>query len=176
MRPARSLVLLLLLALITPLAACGGPPGASAWAAQVCDSLGPWRADIGSLTTRIQQQMAANTTPGQAKENLMTLFGGAADASEKARAGVVKAGVPDVTNGKKIAAAFVASLAGTRDAYRLARSSLSGVATVPTETFYQQVVKVVDKLNSDYKASSLDTSNLDSTELKNAFDQVPECR
>jgi len=38
------------------------------------------------------------------------------------------------------------------------------------------VAKVVDQLNTDYAASSLDTSKLNSPELKQAFDEVPECR
>ena len=63
------------------------------------------------MTTRTQQQMTTRTTPNQAKENLMTLFGGAQSASERARAGVAKAGVPDVSDGKQIAASFVRSLA-----------------------------------------------------------------
>jgi len=176
MRPARPLVLLALLALAASLAGCGGSPGARAWAASVCTTLEPWRTEIGSLTSRTQQQMDTATTPGQAKENLMRLFGGAADASERARAGVAKAGVPDVDDGARIAEGFTGSLAATRDAYARAQSGIKGLATAPAETFYQQVSKVVEQMQTDYQASSLDTSNLNSVELKDAFDEVPECR
>jgi hypothetical protein len=176
MRPARPLLVLLLVALAAPLGACASSHGASAWATSVCKTLAPWRAEIGSLTTRTQQQMTTRTTPGQAKENLMTLFGGARDASEKARAGVAEAGVPDVDGGKKIADSFVASLAAVRDAYGRARTGIGALAIVPVEGFYTQVGKVVDRLNQDYQASSLDTSDLRSKELKEAFDEVPECR
>jgi hypothetical protein len=176
MRPARPLALLLLLALAAPLGACAGSHDANAWASQVCKTLAPWRTEIGSLTTRTQQQMTTRTTPGQAKENLMTLFGGARDASEKARAGVAKAGDPDVTDGKKIADGFVTSLARMRDAYGRARTGIGALAITPAEGFYDQVTKVVTQLNQDYQASSLDTSNLKSTELQEAFDDVPECR
>ncbi|HET6483813.1 MAG TPA: hypothetical protein VFG35_27735, partial [Actinoplanes sp.] len=92
MRPARPLALLALLALVAPLAGCSGSHSPRAWAASVCTSLEPWRTEIGSLTTRTQQQMKSATTPRQAKENLMRLFAGAEDASERARSGVVKAG------------------------------------------------------------------------------------
>ena len=34
----------------------------------------------------------------------------------------------------------------------------------------------MDTLNKEYDASALDTSRLDSEELKQAFDEVPECR
>jgi hypothetical protein len=176
MRPARPLVPLLIFALAAPLSACAGSHDAQAWATQVCKTLAPWRTEIGSLTTRTQQQMTTRTTPGQAKENLMTLFGGARDASEKARAGVAKAGVPDVTDGQKIADGFVTSLAKMRDAYGKAQTGIGALAITPAEGFYDQVATVVTQLNQDYQASSLDTSNLKSTELQQAFDEVPECR
>jgi len=176
MRPARPLVLVLLLAFATAAAGCSGAHGARAWAASVCTTLEPWRTEIGSLTSRAQQQMSALTTPGQAKENLSRLFAGAEDASEKARAGVVKAGVPDVDNGKQIADGFTTSLAAMRDAYGRARTGIESLKTAPSEAFYQQVTKVVEQLQADYSASSLDTSKLNSTELKDAFDEVPECR
>lgn len=157
-------------------AACSGDHGPRAWAAAVCTTLSPWRTEIGSLTSRTQQQMSAATTPGQAKENLMRLFAGAQDASERARAGVARAGVPDVDGGKQIAAGFTGSLAAMRDAYGRAKSGIEALRTAPAKTFYEQVGQVVDKLNAEYTASSLDTSKLNSPELKDAFDSVPECR
>jgi hypothetical protein len=176
MRPARPLAVLLLVTLILFAAGCGGAHGARAWAASVCTTLSPWRTEIGALTSRTQQQMSAATTPAQAKENLMRLFAGARDASERARAGVAKAGVPDVDDGKRIAAGFTGSLAAMRDAYGRARSGIAALATTPAKAFYEQVSRVVDQLNADYAASSLDTSKLNSAELKAAFDEVPECR
>ena len=176
MRPARPLALLLILAFAAAAAACSGGRGPNAWAASVCTALGPWRTEIGSLASRTQQQMDADTSPGQAKENLMRLFAGAADASEHARAGVVAAGVPDVADGKQIAEAFTSALTAIRDAYGRARSGIQGLPTAPAKTFYAHVEQVVAKLNQEYASSSLDTSKLHSRELKDAFDQVPECR
>ena len=176
MRPARPLALLVSLVLVISAAGCSGGPGARAWAAAVCTTLEPWRTEISSLTGRTQQLMSAATTPGQAKENLMRLFSGAADASEQARAGVAKAGVPDVDQGRQIADGFTGSLAAMRDAYGRARAGVEGLRTAPADTFYQEVTQVVAKLQDEYQASSLDTSNLNSQELKEAFDEVPECR
>jgi hypothetical protein len=176
MRAARPISLLVLLALVVTLGGCASGPGARAWAANVCTALAPWRTEIGTLTTRTQQQMTAETSPAQAKENLMRLFEGARDASETARAGVQKAGVPDVAHGKQVASSFTASLGAMRDAYGRARSGIQALPTAPSATFYTKVSGVVDKLDADYKKSELDTSKLDSTELKDAFDEVPECR
>jgi hypothetical protein len=142
----------------------------------VCTALAPWRTEISTLATRTQQQMTAETTPAQAKENLTRLFGGAQDASERAREGVQKAGVPDVDHGKQIASSFMASLGATRDAYGRAKSGIQALPTAPSATFYTKVAEVVDTLSADYQKSELDTSRLDSKELKDAFDEVPECR
>jgi hypothetical protein len=176
MRAVRPISLLVLLALVVTLGGCASGPGARAWAANVCTALAPWRTEIGTLTTRTQQQMTAETTPAQAKENLMRLFEGAQDASEKAREGVQKAGIPDVEHGKQVASSFTASLGSMRDAYGRARSGIQALPTTSSDTFYTKVAGVVDTLNADYKKSELDTSNLDSAELKDAFDEVQECR
>ena len=176
MRPARPPFLCLLLVLCASLVACSSASGPRVWAASVCSALAPWRTEIGTLATRTQQQMTAATTPAQAKENLMRLFGGAESASETARAGVVRAGVPDVDGGDRVAESFQSSLGAMRDAYGRARAGIEALATSPSRAFYAEVATVVERLNSEYQQSSLDTSKLDSKELKQAFDEVPECR
>ena len=50
------------------------------------------------------------------------------------------------------------------------------LALNPSKDFYTKVGSVVETLNADYKRSELDTSRLDSQELKQAFDESPECR
>lgn len=168
--------LLVLIALVIVAGGCSSGPGARTWAAEVCQALAPWRSEIGTLATRTQQQMTAETTPAQAKENLTRLFGGAQDASERAREGVVRAGVPDVEHGKQVAEGFTASLGAIRDAYGKAKTGIQELAVAPSKQFYGRVETVVTTLNADYQRSQLDTSNLDSQELKDAFDEVPECR
>jgi hypothetical protein len=37
------------------------------------------------------------------------------------------------------------------------------------------VAEVVTVLDAEYRRSALDTTNLESPELKQAFDEVPEC-
>ncbi|MET8147368.1 hypothetical protein ACIBSW_25795 [Actinoplanes sp. NPDC049668] len=176
MRTARSASSLIVLSLVVTLGGCAGGPAPRAWAASVCTVLSPWRSEIGTLATRTQQQMTAETTPAQAKENLMRLFGGAESASEKARAGVQRAGVPDVDEGKEVADGFTASLGAMRDAYGRAKTGVEALATSPSKDFYAKVASVVEVLNTEYRASELDTSRLDSEELKKAFDEAPECR
>ncbi|GAA0437691.1 hypothetical protein Aca07nite_46420 [Actinoplanes capillaceus] len=176
MRAVRPITLALVLVLAAPLAGCSSRPGAQAWAALVCTALSPWRSEIDTLTSRTQQQMTAETTPAQAKENLARLFNGAESASEEARAGVQRAGVPDVTNGEEIADGFLGSLAGIRDAYGTARTGIEALATSPAKSFYTEVARVVEKLTSDYERSSLDTTSLESVELRQAFDSLPECQ
>lgn len=162
--------------LLLALGGCGGGVGARPWAASVCEALAPWRHEITSLNRRAQQQMTARTTPAQAKENLLRLVSGAESASETARAKVAEAGTPDVPGGAKVAQSFVDSLVAVRDAYRRAKQSLQALDTSEAKTFYDGVSAALEKLNAEYARSALDTSSLDSSELKKAFDEVPECR
>ncbi|MFC0097469.1 hypothetical protein ACFFKH_08000 [Micromonospora marina] len=162
--------------LVLVVSGCGGGPTPRAWAASVCQALTPWRAEISKLTSSTQQQMTAQTTPAQAKENLVRLFAGAEQASETARRKVEEAGVPEAERGAEVSAGFLGSLSKMRDAYGRARSAVDRLDTAQAGPFYDGVRAAVDTLNKEYDASALDTSKLNSTELKEAFDEVPECR
>jgi len=177
MRTPRAVVRIavILVAFVVAGSGCVSGPTPRAWAASVCEALGPWRAEIGSLTVRTQEQMTAATTPAQAKENLVRLFGGAQSASETARSLVERAGVPDTDGGDAVAAGFLASLTAVRDAYAKAHDSIEKLATTRPTEFYDGVASVVKVLDSEYGRSALDTTKLDSPELKQAFDEVPEC-
>ncbi|MEV4479712.1 hypothetical protein AB0K04_24560 [Micromonospora coxensis] len=162
--------------LVLVVSGCGGGPSPRAWAASVCEALTPWRAEISKLTSSANQQMTAQTTPAQAKENLVRLFAGAEEASETARRRVADAGVPETEHGEEISRGFRATLEKVRDAYGRARDTIDGLGTGEATAFYDGVKAAVDTLTKEYDASALDTSKLNSEELKQAFDEVPECR
>ena len=176
MRSGRQLSLVLCLLLAATTAGCGGDPAPRAWAVAVCTALGPWRAEIGTLESKTQQQMIAKTPPGTARENLVRLFGSARNASETARAAVQQAGTPDVSDGARIAGDFAASLSAIRDAYGRARDGIGALATDPPKAFYDQVTVVVAKLGEDYDRSEPDITRLSSAELQQEFADAPECR
>ena len=163
------------IALLGLLAGCAAGPPARAWAASVCSALTPWRAEINTLTSRAQQQTPQSTTPEQAKDNLVQMLEGARDASERARSGVAAAGVPEVEGGAEVAERMTASLIKVRDAYGKARDTVSGLPTGEASTFYDGVSAAMVTLQSEYAASSLDTTNLHSVELQVAFAEAPEC-
>jgi hypothetical protein len=104
------------------------------------------------------------------------LVGDARDATEVARAAVVAAGVPDVDGGAAVADGFAASLAETRDAYAGAETELRALPGADETTFYDGVVEVLNRLNQRYEQGGLDLTNLDSPQLREAFDRLPECR
>lgn len=163
-------------ALLILLGACGAGPAPREWAASVCKALSPWRAEIGNLASSTQQQMTAKTTPAQAKENLVRLLGGAEAASETARKRVQDAGVPDVKHGEAVAHGFVNALTAVRNAYGKAKRGIEALDAGSADQFYNGVESVLGVLKTEYDRSALDTSSLDSPELKQAFNEVPECR
>ncbi|MEU5939503.1 hypothetical protein ABZ807_09955 [Micromonospora sp. NPDC047548] len=162
--------------LVLAVAGCGGGPSPRAWAASVCEALTPWRAEISKLTSSTDQQMTAQTTPAQAKENLVRLFAGAEEASETARRKVADAGVPETEHGEEVSRGFRTTLEKVRDAYGRARDTIDGLGTGAPTVFYDGVRATVETLTKEYDASALDASRLNSQELKQAFAEVPECR
>lgn len=146
------------------------------WARDVCTALKPWSATITARTTQTQQQMASVTTAAQAKTSIVGLLDSEAKASEAARKKVVKAGIPDVKNGKQLAGQFAAALASARDAYTTARDSIKQLSTTNATTFYDGVSTAIDTLNKQYDAGKLDTSKVKSEDLQHAFDEVPQCQ
>jgi predicted lipid-binding transport protein (Tim44 family) len=155
---------------------CAGAVAPRRWASAVCTALRPWRAEIASLTARTQEQMTAATTPAQTKQNLVALLAGVQDASETAWAKVAAAGTPDVDNGARIAARFVASLRAARDAYAHARTAVEGLDTTDPAAFYAAVVAAFGRLSEEYAQSSLDTTDLGSAPLQRAFAEAPDCQ
>jgi hypothetical protein len=162
--------------LAASLAGCGSGVTPKTWAKSVCVALTPWRTKIATLTGQAQGQITGGSTPAQAKQSLMTLLAGARDASETARKGVADAGTPDVDEGAKIAARFVATLAAARDAYGHAGTTVSTLDTKDQRAFYDAVASAFDRLNTEYATSALDTRDVGSAELQKAFSEVPECR
>jgi hypothetical protein len=167
-------LLLVVVAAVSGGCVADGPPP-RVWAASVCSALNPWREDIATLTTRAQQQTPNATTPQQAKENLVRMLEGARDASEKARGRIAAAGVPEVDGGDAIADGVMGSLAKVRDAYGRAGEAMRALSTDDPSAFYDGVAAIMATLRQEYDASALDTSSLRSTELQQAFGEVPEC-
>lgn len=171
----RRLAPLVALAALALLGGCAGGPPPRVWAASVCSALTPWRAELDSLTKKAQEQADAAPNSAQAKENLIRLFDGAQKSTEAARAKVEAAGVPDVDDGDKIAKSFVSTLAAVRDAYGHAKDGVTGLTAGDSKTFSDGVATVLTTLNSEYAKSAIDVTQLDSVELRKAFDEVPEC-
>lgn len=175
-QPRRSAAATVAFVLLAGAAGCGGGTEAKTWAKSVCTALTPWRAEIADLTAKAQQQLSVAKTAAQTKTNVVALLSGAEESSEKARKGVVDAGVPDVDGGAEIAKHFAASLEKARDAYGHAKTSVSGLSTANDKAFYANVKTTFDTLRDEYAKSALDTDNVGSKDLQKAFDEVPECR
>ena len=165
-----------LAAVVVLLAGCSRGVAPEEWASRVCQALAPWTEEIATLTQDAQAEMAKATTPEEAKRSIVTLLRGAEEASEEARRGVEEAGIPAVDDGERIAEEFVAALEAARDAYGSAREAVEQLPTNDADAFYDGVVDAMAQLTEDYNDSAVDTSDLSSDELQQAFDEVPECQ
>jgi hypothetical protein len=156
--------------------ACSSAIAPATWATSVCQALTPWRAQITSLNQNAQTEMASTRTPADTRAHLLSLLSGAEKATETARAAVAAAGVPDVDGGAVIAKRFVTALAGVRDAYEHAETTIEGLPTTDPDAFYDAVGTAMTKLNTDYTNSGVDTTQLASVDLQQDFAKVAACR
>ena len=158
------------------LAACSGGTPPDEWAGRVCAALTPWRGQIDDLNASAARQVSAAASPAETRAGLLELLAGAETATESARAAVVAAGTPDVERGEEVARRFVEALAAGRDAYAGARKELQDLSTADDKAFYDGVVSVMGRLNDAYARSAVDTTELDSTRLREAFERAQQCR
>jgi hypothetical protein len=177
--PSALTVAVLLAALLTGVSGCGGGGGDGVkprvWAADVCQALAPWRAEITNLNAQAAQDTQAATNPTQTRDSLVRLLSGAQHSSEQARVKVEAAGAPDVKDGLAIAARFVHALAAVRDAYAKAQRSIEALPLGRAKTFYDGVEATMGTLRDDYAAAGVNTTSLASADLRASFDEVPAC-
>ena len=153
------------LCVLALLAACSGGTPPDEWAGNVCAALTPWRGQIDNLNAAAQRRVSA-----------AALLAGAESATESARVAVAAAGTPDVEGGEQVARRFVEALAAGRDAYAGARTDLQALPTADAEAFYDGVVAVMGRLNDAYARSAVDTTELDSPRLREAFEKAHQCQ
>lgn len=171
----RRLVALLVVVLVG-VTGCSSGKSADEWAGEVCAALGPWKSKIADLNDQGRRQMLSATSTTETLSYLDGLLGGAASASEAARVRVAAAGVPDVDGGAAVAASFVASLTGARDAYAQARADLKALPMSDDTQFYDGVVRIMSALNEQYESTAVDPATLNSPALKQAFEGSAACR
>jgi hypothetical protein len=155
---------------------CSSTVAPRTWVTTVCQSLTPWRAAISNLNSTAQTQMASATTATDTRTHVLALLNGGRTASEKARADVAAAGVPDVTGGAEIEKRFITALAAVRDAYGRAAATVGNLSTTNPSAFYGGVRSALAQLNTDYSSAGADPSAIASAELQVDFAQVPACR
>ena len=158
--------------------ACGGqePVAPRQWAASVCGVVKPWSGEVRRLQAEAQQKVDAKADVQQTKTQLITLFGGMAQATETALAGVRGAGVPDVEEGTVIADHFRTALSTARDSFAKGRNEVAKLPTDDPAAFYDGVATVGGQLSEENDKASRAFTRVSSPELDKAFDTVAECR
>jgi hypothetical protein len=169
----RALLFVPLFGLLVACGADGVEP--ELWAGSVCQAVTPWRDRIAELNGQAGLAMQAAGSARDAQRGLTDLFSGAESASESARQAVERAGVPAVEGGAEIAQRFAATLAAARDAYGHARRDVEALPTADEKAFYGQVKTISETLAQEYNAGALDVTGLASEDLRQAFEDAPQC-
>jgi len=167
---------ILSIALLTGATGCGEKKvSAQTWAKSICGTVRPWAQSIQASVASTKNSTSPSTPPATAKAQLKKVFGDAAKATDKAIAGVDKAGRPDVKNGDKIAKNFRTALVAARDAFVRAERDVAKVDTSDKKAFDAEVGRIGQQLGKDYEAAGKQVSVTQSAELKKVFDKTKEC-
>jgi hypothetical protein len=171
------------LAAVVLLGGCGkaepakaGPVNAQAWAKSVCGAVKPWQTEIQRLQGEARQKITTKSDAMQTKVELVTLFGGMEKSTGEALNKVAKAGVPDVTDGDKIAGQFVQALTAARDSFDKGRAAVEKLPTSDKAAFDNGVASVRDAMNTENTKAGDAIGKITSPELDKALNAAPECQ
>jgi hypothetical protein len=168
--------LLWLLALFLCASCSTGKVPPEQWAGKVCLAVKPWSSSINAAVSSAQQKITSGSSPAQIKGDLLTLYGGARDASTTALGQVRAAGIPDADNGEDVARQFTSALTAARDAFGRAATRTAALSTSDKNAFYTAVVTIGQQLTQENNQNSAGFSHVSSAQLQKAFDTVPECQ
>ena len=170
-------------AAVTLLGACSepepakaGPVEARAWASSICGAVKPWQTEIQRLQGEARQKITTKSDAVQTKVELVTLFGGMEKSTETALTKVADAGVPDVTDGDRIAGQFVQALTAARDSFDKGREAVEKLPTADKAVFDNGVVAVRDVMNKENAKAGEAIGQITSPELDKALESAPECK
>jgi hypothetical protein len=90
------------------------PVGAALYTHAVCTALSAWEQHLESASAVLAQRTNTATSLTRVRTEFVTFFGGAIGRTDGMLTAVEEAGVPDVNNGEKVAAALLRSLHGFR--------------------------------------------------------------
>jgi len=159
---------------------CGNLPGAKAepkaWAKDVCGAIVPWSTDMTKTLGDFQDDIDENADPAKVKADLDKALGASVTSTDKAIKGVDDAGVPDVSNGEKVAKDFRGSLVETKSAFEKARKGVQALATGDKPAFFEKLAGVMTQLGKDVSRSGKKLDKISSPELDKAFDSEPACK
>jgi len=171
------------LAAVTLLGACSepepakaGPVEAQAWASSICGAVKPWQTEIQRLQGEARQKITTESDAVQTKIELVSLFGGMEKSTATALSKVAKAGVPDVTDGDKIAGQFVQALTAARESFDKGRDAVEKLPTANKATFDTGVASVRDLMNQENTKAGEAIGQITSPELDKALETAPECK
>jgi hypothetical protein len=176
MSGTRSLAAVVLAALIG-LGGCGGSSGPSpgAYVKSICTTLGAWKSDVQSASTRLQTSIPATASLVQGKQEYVSFVAALSTATARAAAGLKGAGTPSVSGGSQIAGSLVTAF--TQATSNLAAAAAQAAA-IPTTSAgaYQAAASGVTAQIRQALAGMTSVTPRKNPQLRSAALKEPACQ
>jgi hypothetical protein len=160
-------------------AGCGGGGSsnrvsANAYARALCTAVGPFEKDIAQRQSALDPSQIKSPTQGRTVLTgfLNAVAGDTKQAADRLRA----AGVPDVSNGKKISTAFVNLFSHLQTALQNAAKQAQTLPTGSATAFKNAATQLGTSVRSSMNSLTTNLSQLRSPELEAAAKKVPACQ
>ncbi len=148
---------------------------ATEYATGMCGAIAGWIEDIQRLNADLQANLDPTASLDSLKEMTVGFLGDVTDATDAVIDEVEAIGVPDVEDGQAAADTMLAFLRDSRDVFVDARESVQGLSTADPAAFGTELETIGNDIQTSMSGIGNELGQLDSSELDEAADDVPEC-
>lgn len=166
------------LAVSAAFAGCGGSSSsgvsAQTYVKAVCSAIGPFQKDVQAKSSALD--VSSLTSPTAGKTALEGFMASVIADTDKAVGDLKSAGSPNVTNGKKIAAAIVTAFGQLKAALQQAQTQTQSLPTSSAQAFKAAAQTLGASIRTSVGAIGSSLSGLQSPTLEKAAKSAPECQ
>ena len=148
---------------------------AAEYATGMCGAIVGWIDDIQRLNADLQANLDPTASLDSLKDMTVGFLGDVTDATDAVIDEVEALGVPDVEDGQAAADTVLAFLRDSRDVFVDARESVQGLSTADPAAFGTELETIGNDIQTSMSGIGNELGQLDSSELDEASEDVPEC-
>lgn len=152
----------------------GETVSAEEYARGVCSAIGTWIDDVMALQQDLQENLDP-TSLDSLKDAMVGFMEDMVSSTDTVISDVEAVGTPDVDNGEAAAEAVLTALRGVRTVFQDAGDRVADLGTDDPQAFASELQSMATDVQSSVSDIGSEFDQFESPELKEVFEDVPEC-